>query len=104
MKQLSPLAQLVSETASNMNNTIFRTPILSRDNFMAPKRERHMVTMTECTQQSKQNNEAIKGLKKNVAVQNNFTSYDLKIRLYRPIKHNIMFIVLESNNMIETQF
>lgn len=47
MKQLSPLAQSVSKTASKMNSTIFRTPILSKDNFMFPKPERHTATMTQ---------------------------------------------------------
>ena len=46
-QQLSPLAQSVSKTASKMNNTIFRTPILSKDNFMFPKSERHMATVTQ---------------------------------------------------------
>lgn len=49
VKQLSPLAQSVSNTASKTNSTIFRTSILSRDNFMFPKSERHMATVTQCT-------------------------------------------------------
>lgn len=43
-KLLSPLAQSVSKMASKMKSTIFRMPILSKDNFMFPKSARHMVT------------------------------------------------------------
>lgn len=45
-KQLSPLAQSVSKKASKMNSTIFRALMLSKDNFMSPKSERHAVTVT----------------------------------------------------------
>lgn len=44
MKRLLPLAQSVSKNASKMNSTTFRTPILSKDNFMSPKSEKHMIT------------------------------------------------------------
>lgn len=45
-KQLSPLAQSVSKKASKMNSTIFRVLMLSKDNFISPKSERHAVTVT----------------------------------------------------------
>lgn len=48
-KQLSPLAQSVSKKASKMNSAIFRVLMLSKDNFMSPKSERHAVTVTHAT-------------------------------------------------------